>query len=170
MKLLGKARLALAVLTAAGLTASVQAAPNLNVPNPVVTGAYNYAYTVTPSADTSTLTFSFTDTNVTFVSATTPLTSAFSSTAGNFLIYTLTPNTVLKGGSSETVTFSSPDPENGFVNVTSNGAAGAASMNNVEGPGPVPEASTTVSLGLLLMLGIGGVVLSARKNKAQAAV
>ena len=33
---------------------------------------------------------------------------------------------------------------------------------------PVPEASTTVSLGVLLMLGLGG-VLVARKNAARAA-
>ena len=31
---------------------------------------------------------------------------------------------------------------------------------------PVPEASTTVSLGLLLMLGMGGVVVAARKKRA----
>lgn len=36
------------------------------------------------------------------------------------------------------------------------------------GPAPVPEASTTVSFGLLLMLGLGGVVLAARKNKVKA--
>ena len=32
-------------------------------------------------------------------------------------------------------------------------------------PSPVPEASTTVSLGLLLTLGLGGVVVSARRRK-----
>ena len=34
---------------------------------------------------------------------------------------------------------------------------------------PVPEASTTVSLGLLLYLGIGGLVVSARRRKARSA-
>ena len=34
----------------------------------------------------------------------------------------------------------------------------------------VPEASTTASFGLLLMLGLGGVVLAAKKKKASAAV
>lgn len=34
---------------------------------------------------------------------------------------------------------------------------------------PVPEASTTVSFGLLLALGMGGVVVAARRKKAQAA-
>lgn len=33
-------------------------------------------------------------------------------------------------------------------------------------PAPVPEASTTLSLGLLLMLGLGGAVVSARRRKA----
>ena len=31
---------------------------------------------------------------------------------------------------------------------------------------PVPEASTTVSLGLLLALGVGGLVIAARRRKA----
>jgi hypothetical protein len=30
---------------------------------------------------------------------------------------------------------------------------------------PVPEASTTVSLGLLLMLGMGGVVIAGKRKK-----
>ena len=34
---------------------------------------------------------------------------------------------------------------------------------------PVPEASTTVSFGLLLCLGLGGLVVSARRRKARAA-
>lgn len=34
---------------------------------------------------------------------------------------------------------------------------------------PVPEASTTVSFGLLLCLGPGGLVVSARRRKARAA-
>ena len=33
---------------------------------------------------------------------------------------------------------------------------------------PVPEASTTVSFGLLLCLGLGGLVWSARRKKAKA--
>ncbi|MGI4790252.1 MAG: LamG domain-containing protein [Janthinobacterium lividum] len=37
-------------------------------------------------------------------------------------------------------------------------------------PAAVPEASTTVSFGLLLALGMGGVVIAARKKKAAAAV
>ncbi len=35
-------------------------------------------------------------------------------------------------------------------------------------PAPVPEASTTVSLGLLLLLGAGGCAMSARRRKASA--
>ena len=31
---------------------------------------------------------------------------------------------------------------------------------------PVPEASTTVSLGLLLLLGLGGLVVAARRKRA----
>lgn len=37
------------------------------------------------------------------------------------------------------------------------------------GSAPVPEASTTVSFGLLLALGLGGVVIAARKRKAGSA-
>lgn len=37
------------------------------------------------------------------------------------------------------------------------------------GDAPVPEASTTVSFGLLLTLGLGGIVLAARKRKAASA-
>ena len=33
---------------------------------------------------------------------------------------------------------------------------------------PVPEASTTVSVGLLLVLGLGGMVIAARRKKATA--
>ena len=39
------------------------------------------------------------------------------------------------------------------------------SVNDI-GPAPVPEASTTVSLGLLLALGMGGVMVAARRKKA----
>lgn len=56
----------------------------------------------------------------------------------------------------------------GTLMATYNGAtvgsvyAAAAQLS----PAPVPEASTTVSLGLLLTLGLGAVVVSARRRKA----
>ncbi len=53
------------------------------------------------------------------------------------------------------------------------GDGGFASTQNISSfkftPAPVPEAPTTVSFGLLLCLGLGGMVWSARRKKAQAA-
>lgn len=43
---------------------------------------------------------------------------------------------------------------------------GTATSLSAELVNPVPEASTTVSLGLLLALGLGGVVIAARRRKA----
>lgn len=48
---------------------------------------------------------------------------------------------------------------------------GGMDVQNLQGtalPAAVPEASTTVSLGLLLALGMGGVMVAARRKKASA--
>lgn len=53
---------------------------------------------------------------------------------------------------------SSADVETGVYSIALSGASYAA---------PVPESSTTVSLGLLLLLGLGGVVIAAKRKKTK---
>lgn len=55
-------------------------------------------------------------------------------------------------------------------NTDPNGAANDAATQDfqVNVGAPVPEASTTASLGVLLALGLGGVVVAARRKKARA--
>lgn len=57
-----------------------------------------------------------------------------------------------------------------YASPTTNGTTGTAefALQIYNGQdNPVPEASTTVSLGVLLALGLGGVVVGARKKKSQ---
>ncbi|MGI4789845.1 MAG: hypothetical protein ACRYFS_13455 [Janthinobacterium lividum] len=168
MSILHKAGFAVIALSGLGLAPAAQA--QLTVTGSV-NGAYNYVYNLTPTADTTQLTFSFIDPNVFLNSVNEPLSSVFESTPGNFLLYGTTPGTVLAGGTSETVTFTSSDPAKSFVSMTSNGPGGAAGVSDITpAPGavsaPVPEASTTVSFSLLLALGMGGAAVAAKKKKA----
>lgn len=165
MTLLLRTALALAVAAGASLPGAVQA-QNLAV-SEATTGSYLYTYSVTPAADTSSLTFSFFDKNVSYVSETGPLTQEFNYSPGGFLVYSFTGST-LKGGSTETVGFSSPDAPGSFVNITSIDGTAARDTGGATaiGPAAVPEASTTLSFGLLLMLGLGGVMIAAKKKKA----
>ena len=54
-------------------------------------------------------------------------------------------------------------------NGNGDGGRGAAQFDNVKlnGAAPVPEASTTASLGLMLCLGLGGRAVATRRKKAQ---
>ena len=54
---------------------------------------------------------------------------------------------------------------NGSFNYDSTGLY--AKVTDLKGGAPVPEASTTVSFGLLLILGLGALAVSARRRKAQ---
>lgn len=67
------------------------------------------------------------------------------------------PTGVAFSGTAKSIDFGGTENQIGFDNIT----FGQAS--------PIPEASTTVSLGLLLCLGLGGMVMSARRRKAQSA-
>ena len=171
-----KAGLALVVLAALGQATAAHAMGVTVLPGPPTGGTngtpFSYSYAVTPfnaagNSPTSQFTFAFTDPNVTFASITTgqldtvtrtsPLTSpaTFSNTSST--------GATLPNGSQETVTFTSPDgPTGTFTAANQDGVSGP-----VPGPGaaPVPEASTTVSFGLLLALGLGSVVVAARKKR-----
>ena len=178
MKILSKAGFGLALLAGAGLTGAAHAQTTFPGTNLSVTeqtsgpssGLFLYTYAVTPTVNTNMITFSFTDPNVSLSG--TPagaLNFVLPTSAGNFVNFSLTGG-VLKAGTTETVKFVSSDAPGGFLNTATTGSfAGSAGLaTNITAPSaPVPEASTTASLGLLLMLGMGGLVLAARK-KAQA--
>ncbi len=107
------------------------------------------------------------------------------STGGNNLLTVDFGNTVVSGGAIAVPAGSTPSDYTHYVfNVTASsaftGLAFSADNDNVNviglddisvtpGSAPVPEASTTASLGLMLALGLGG-VLVARKKKAQASL
>ncbi len=171
MNTITRSGLALAILAGAGLSGAAHAG-NLGVKETTSTGtflsspSFLYTYDITPAFDTTLLTFSFSDPNVSAVSASGPLSTILATSSGNFVDFSATGG-VLTGGSTEEVIFSSPDAPGGFVNIASDGLGGTGGIQAI-GPAAVPEASTTVSFGLLLMLGLGGAVVAARKKKAQA--
>jgi len=57
------------------------------------------------------------------------------------------------------------DPATGSLTAIATGLGAPHGLAFLPAAAPVPEASTTVSLGLLLALGLGGVVVSARRKK-----
>ena len=168
MKLLTYSLAALVVLAGVGLTGTAKA-QNLSVAE-VTSGTYLYTYNITPTFDTSLLTFSFIDPNVTYASgsASNPLNSVSMTAPGNFVEFSFSGAT-LKGGSTETVAFKSADAPGSFVNIASVGPGGFGGAQSA-GPAAVPEASTTVSFGLLLMLGLGSLVVAARRKYVTSAV
>ena len=58
----------------------------------------------------------------------------------------------------------------GGVSIASVGAAADGTTFNLVGGSPVPEASTTASFGLLLMLGLGGLLVAAKRKKTASAL
>jgi len=173
MSISHKAGLALVVLGTLGQTISAHAMGTLpagiNVTSSAVTGGgsspFTYSYDVTPNFNASQFAFTFSDPNVTFASVTGPLDIVGSTAPGSFINYSST-GAALAAGTTETVTFTSPDgPNVGTFVAAGTGSGSAGSSQTAPGPAPVPEASTTVSLGLLLALGLGGVVVAARRNK-----
>ena len=172
MSISHKAGLALVVLGTLGQTISAHAMgiipAGVNVTSSAVTGGsspFTYSYDVTPDFSASQFAFTFSDPNVTFASVTGPLDIVSSTAPGSFINYSST-GAALAAGTTETVTFTSPDgPNVGTFVAAGTGSGSAGSSQTAPGPAPVPEASTTVSLGLLLALGLGGVVVAARRNK-----
>ena len=170
MHLFTKAAALLAVSAGIGLSGAAHAQQQINLTVQEMTSdSFLYTYNVTPTFDTKQVAFSFADiNNIAFVSSSnTPLTTERTPAPGLFDF--TDGSTLLTGGSTATYVFRSSDVPTGFVQITSNGA-GPGLASNVTGPGlaPVPEASTVASTGLLLMLGLGGLAVAARK-KARAA-
>lgn len=178
MSILNKAGFALVALSAMGLTTSAHALANITVtPAPVTggPGAFTYSYNVSPTDfNASQLGFTFSDPNVSFSSVTGPLNNVSETPvdSGNFVNFSSTKGKFLTAGSVETIVFTSPDGPNGTLAVSGTGLSGKKAMSgyaySVVGPDPVPEASTTVSFGLLLALGLGGVAIAARKKSIKA--
>ena len=165
MKLRTQFAIGLAVLAGTTLSGAAQA-QNLAVSETTTgPGDFFYTYTVMPTFNTSLLTFSFQDSNISAVSATGPLTNILAASPGNFVNFSVTGG-MLNAGSTETVVFRSADAAGGFVNIASDGVGGTGGASSL-GPAAVPEASTTISFGLLLMLGLGGFA-AARKKRASA--
>ena len=76
------------------------------------------------------------------------------------------PSTTATGLNPATVTFDATDI---FVPLTARfNSGGAKIVLDYTTAAPVPEASTTVSLGLLLALGMGGLVIAKKRKKAMA--
>ena len=92
----------------------------------------------------------------------TPLgTFTASSTAGDWQEFTKTWNS----GAATTADVQIID-----LNTVRSGNDFALDDLSLKGQAPVPEASTTVSFGLLLALGMGGMVVAAKRKKAQSAL
>lgn len=178
------------------LGASLAAAPahaqiTITSVNPAVQ-SINRGGTTTFTAtlkNTGASTFYFLGDNTDFTMAPGP-TEFGAPTATNTVALDDTPffNSVLAGaslasGASQTFTLfnifagtaSTPGSYLGYFtiqgNTDPNGAANDLVTQNFQATvnSPVPEASTTVSLGLLLALGVGGALIASRKKKAQAA-
>jgi len=168
MSILHRSAVALVVLGALAQATGANALGIVVTPAPVTGGGgvpYTYSYKVTPDFNASQFAFTFSDPNVAFGSVTGPLNVVNSTAPGSFIDFSST-GAFLAANTSETVTFTSPDaPTGGTFVAAGTGAGGAGSSNLAPGPAPVPEASTTASFGLLLALGLGGVVVAARKKK-----
>ena len=131
--------------------------------------AYTYSYAVMPNFNASQFAFTFSDPNVQFANVTGPLNVVTPTSPGSFTNYSST-GTTLAANSSETISFTSPAGPNGGTFVAAGTGTNAAGYSLLApGPAPVPEASTTFSLGLLLALCLGGLVVASRKNKNIAA-
>lgn len=86
---------------------------------------------------------------------------------GILFAYDITPTTDLGGYTPGAYTINEYLAGNNPPN-TPDASATEAFNITVTGPAAVPEASTTVSFGLLLALGFGGLVVAAKKKKATA--
>ncbi len=168
MSIFYKAGLALVVLGALGQTTPASAMGVTVAAAPVTGGGsspYTYSYAVTPSFNASQFAFTFSDPNVSFSSVTGPLNTVNQTTPGSFINFGAA-GAFLPAGSSETISFTSPDAPNGGTFIAAGTGSGSAGYSlTAPGPAPVPESSTTVSLGLLLALGLGGVAVAARKKR-----
>lgn len=76
------------------------------------------------------------------------------------------PSTTAPGFDASHISFDATNVFADFQNVTFN--SGQQVVLDVNPSAPVPESSTTVSFGFLLMLGLGGAVVAARKKKTAA--
>lgn len=175
---------------AAHALATLDVKPTVTAPAAGSNAPYQYSYAVMPSNQfpftaqpESSLDFYFTDPNITYVSNTGPLDVVTSTGPGSFHatssdVPTSAPETMgstpnagstsptLNPGDMETFVFTSFDGPQGTLNVTGSGFPFPDISGPVTGPAAVPEASSTVSFGLLLML--GGAVVAARKKKLAA--
>ena len=85
------------------------------------------------------------------------------------LSLTIDPTTTATGFTAASATFDPTDAFFSLGNVTFASAGSKVVLDYTTTAAPVPEASTTVSFGLLLALGMGGLVLAARRKAASKA-
>ena len=181
--------IALAALTQAGsahAAGMIDVKPTVTAPAAGSSDPYQYSYDVTPRASNNfsenSLDFQFSDPSVNYVSNTGPLDMVISGGSGSFhatssnetmlrydpelFIPLGTGAATLNPGSTETFVFSSFNGPQGTLSVTGSNDSGVPDFSGpVAGPAAVPEASTTVSFGLLLALGVGGAAVASRKKK-----
>lgn len=187
--------LALAALTQAGsahATGMIDVTPTVTAPAAGSNAPYQYSYDVTPNTGNSfaenSLDFQFSDPSVLYVSNTGPLDMVTSADPGIFHAATSNPGGIpitdsfffldsiqslggsasgpLSPGSTETFVFTSFNGPQGTLSVTGTNTGGVPDFAApIVGPAAVPEASTTVSFGLLLALGVGGAAVASRKKK-----
>lgn len=134
---------------------------------------------VFPPAQGNALTTTVTPTQITFANNTTGYEIFLGTFAFNgfvvsetgpspftFLNVVVDPSTTAPGFDASHVSFDATDVFADFQNVAFN--SGQQVVLDINPSAPVPEASTTVSFGLLLALGAGGAAIAARKRKAAA--
>lgn len=162
--------LALASVLAAGL-ASAAHAQTLTVTGSVVGAApsYTYTYMVTPSFSTNQLIFNFSDANITFSSATGPLTLQSAGTVPTAGVFNFDSGQ-LAANNTETFTFFSPDAPGGRLGTVGiqYATATVASLNNIT-PAPAAAPEPGGMTALVVLFGCLGVGIAAKRRSAASA-
>ena len=79
-------------------------------------------------------------------------------------------NTLIAPGSGFTLVYAYGISDTGFISGYGINSSGQQDAFLLRPNAPVPEASSVVSLGLLLVLGMGGLVVAARRKKVGASL
>lgn len=160
--------LAIASILAASLATAANAQTMTVTGTSSLTGTtYTYTYGVTPSFNANQLIFNFSDANVSFGSASGPLTLTNTVPTGGVFSFD---NGTLAMGTSETFTFTSPDAPGGTlgtVGISYAGSGVAAVNGTMPAPAAAPEPGGMVALSVLF--GSLGLAVAAKRRRSAVA-